>query len=157
MRAFQLFYRGTIPAAALAVWMCAVAPAAAQNADYTPVMSPFQEDFEYQVETDLRPRVDVEGVRWIRFSIRPRNDREYEPDQAVPITVEVDLLNTGDSASVLLIILFEDENGASLDRLELDGIKAGRDRLREVAQKHKVVASVLENTRRVYLFFEVSR
>jgi len=96
-------------------------------------------------------------VRWLRFSIQPRTDREYERDKAVPVTVEVDLNNTGDSADVLLIVLFEDENGAALDRLELDGIKAGRDRLKEVAQKHKVVGSVLENTRRVYLFFEVSR
>jgi len=157
VRAFQLFYRGTILAAALAVWMCTVEPAAAQDRDYTPVTSPFQEDFEYQVGAELRPRVEVDGVRWMRFSIRPRNDRDYERDKAVPVTVEVDLFNTGDGADVLLIILFEDENGASLDRLELDNINAGRDRLREVAQKHKVTASVLEDTRRVYLFFEVSR
>ena len=157
MRAFQLFHRGTIPVAALVVWMCAVEPAAAQNRDYTPVTSPFQEDFEYRVGAELHPGVEVDGVRWMRFSIRPRTDREYEPDMAVPVTVEVDLLNTSDGADVLLIILFEDENGASLDRLELDRIKAGRDRLREVVQKHKVIASVLEDTRRLYLFFEVSR
>ena len=157
MRAFQLFHRGTILVAALVVWMCVTEPAAAQNRDYAPVTSPFQEDFEYQVGAELRPGVEVDGVRWMRFSIRPRTDREYERDKVVPVTVEVDLLNTGDGADVLLIILSEDENGTSLDRLELDGIKAGRDRLREVAQKHKVIASVLEDTRRVYLFFEVSR
>jgi hypothetical protein len=54
-------------------------------------------------------------------------------------------------------VLFEDENGASLDRLELDVIKAGQDRLREVVQKHKITASVLEDTRRLYVFFEVTR
>ena len=59
------------------------------------------------------------------------------------MTVEVDLFNTGESADVLLIVLFEDENGTSLDRLELDGIKVGRDRLKEVVQKHKITASVL--------------
>ena len=144
-------------AVALVVLVCAIGTAAAQDRDYSPVASPFQEDFEYRVGAELRPRVEVDGVRWMRFSVQPRTDREYESDKAVPVTVEVDLNNTGDGADVLVIILFEDENGAALDRLELDGIKAGRDRLREVAQKHKVTASVLENTRRVYLFFEVSR
>ena len=75
----------------------------------------------------------------------------------VPLLVEVDILNNGDSADVLLIVLFEDENGDSLDRLELDTIKAGRGRLKEEIQKHKVTGSVLEATRQLYLFFEVSR
>lgn len=157
MRAFYQLHRGAITAAALVLSICCAGQSAAQNIDYTPVTSPYQDDFEYQVGTDLRPRVEVDRVRWMRFSIRPKSDREYESDKPVPVTVEVDLLNNGDSANVLLIVLFEDENGASLDRLELDGIKTGRDRLREVIQKHKVTASVLAATRRVYLFFEVSR
>lgn len=157
MRAFQLFHRGAITAAALVVWICLTGSATAQNTDDTPVTSPFQDDFKYEVGTDLEPRVEVDGVRWMRFSIQLKSDREYERTKSVPVTVEVDLFNTGESADVLLIVLFEDENGTSLDRLELDGIKVGRDRLREVVQKHKVTASVLQDTRRVYLFFEVSR
>lgn len=148
---------GSVTAAGLLALFGLAGPAAAQDAGYTQVESPFQEDFEFRVGSELRPRVEVDGVRWMRFSIRPKSDREYERSKAVPVTVEVDLDNKGDSADVLLIVLFEDENGTSLDRLELDGIKAGRDRLREVVQKHKVTASVLEDTRRVYLFFEVSR
>ncbi|MDX2435484.1 MAG: hypothetical protein QNL88_00405 [Acidobacteriota bacterium] len=157
MRAFQLFQRGAIAAAALVVWICLANSATAQNTDPTPVTSPFQEDFEYEVGTDLEPLVEVDGVRWMRFSVRLKSDREYERAKAVPVTVEVDLFNTGESADVLLIVLFEAENGTSLDRLELDSIGAGRDRLKEVVQKHKITASVLADTRRVYLFFEVSR
>ncbi len=157
MRAFQHFHRGAITAAALVVWICLAGSASAQNTDYTPVTSPFQEDFIYEVGADLQPLVEVDGVRWMRFSVQLKSDREYERTKAVPVTVEVDLFNTGESADVLLIVLFEDENGNSLDRLELDRIKVGRDRLKEVAQKEKITAFVLQDTRRVYLFFEVSR
>ena len=157
MRAFHQLNRGAIVAASLFAVFCFTDSAAAQNTGYTAVGNPFQEDFEYQVGTDLQPRVEVDGIRWMRFSIQPKSDREYERDKQVPVTAEVDLFNSGDSADVLLIVLFEDENGTSLDRLELGKIKSARDRLREVVQKHKVTASVLEDTRRLYLFFEVSR
>ncbi len=157
MRAIHLFHRGAIVAAALMALSLAAVPAAAQNADYTTAANPFQDDFEYEIGSDLRPLVAVDEVRWIRFAIRPRNDREYDPTKEVPLVVEVDVLNNGNSADVLLIVLFEDENGNPLDRLELDTIKAGRGRLREEVQKHKISGSVLEATRRLYLFFEVSR
>ncbi len=157
MRALHYFHRRAIVAAALTAWISITPLAAAQDADYAAVPSPFQEDFDYRIGGDLRPRVAVDGVRWIRFSIRPRSDREYESTKPVPVTVEVDVLNNGDSADVLLIVLFEDENGTALDRLELGTIGAGRGRLKEEVQKHKVPASVIEATRKVYLFFEVSR
>jgi hypothetical protein len=144
-------------AAALMAWFFITPSAAPQDADYTAVTSPFQEDYEYKIGDDLRPLVAVDGVRWIRFAVHLKNDREYEATKPVPVTVEVDVLNNGDSADVLLIILFEDEAGTALDRLELGKIGAGRGRLKEEVQKHKVTASVLEATRRVYLFFEVSR
>jgi len=144
-------------AAALAALSLAAVPAVAQEADYTTAANPYQDDFDYEIGADLRPLVAVDGVRWIRFAIRPRSDREYDPTKEVPIMVEVDVLNNGDSADVLLIVLFEDENGTSLDRLELDTIKAGRGRLKEEIQKHKIAGSVLEATRKLYLFFEVSR
>ncbi len=157
MRAIYQSHRGAIVAAALMALCLAATPAAAQNADYTTAANPFQDDFDYEIGADLRPLVAVDGVRWIRFAIRPRSDREYDPTKEVPIMVEVDVLNNGESADVLLIVLFEDENGNSLDRLELDTVKAGRGRLREEIQKHKITGSVLEATRSLYLFFEVSR
>ena len=144
-------------AAAMMVWSFVAPSSAAQDADYTAVASPFQEDYDYQIGADLRPLVAVDGVRWTRFSIRPKNDREYEPTKPVPVTVEIDLVNNGDSADVLLIVLFEDESGTALDRLELDKIGVGRGRPKEEVQKHKVTASVLEATRKIYLFFEVTR
>ncbi len=157
MRAFYQSHRGAIVAAALMALCLTATPAVAQDADYTTAANPFQDDFDYEIGADLRPLVAVDGVRWIRFAIRPKSDREYDPTKEVPLLVEVDVLNNGDNAEVLVIVLFEDEDGNSLDRLELDTIKAGRGRLREEIQKHKINGSVLEATRRLYLFFEVSR
>ena len=157
MRAFHQSHRGAIVAATLMALCLAASPAVAQDADYTAAANPFQDDFEYEIGADLRPLVAVDGVSWTRFAVRPRSDREYDPAKEVPLLVEVDVLNNGDSAAVLLIVLFEDENGNALDRLELDNIKVGRGRLREEIQKHKVTGSVLGATRRLYLFFEVSR
>ena len=85
MRAFQLSHRGAIGAAALAAWVFLGGPAAAQDADYTAVTSPFQEDFEYRIGADLRPLVAVDGVRWIRFAIQPKSDREYDPTTGKPV------------------------------------------------------------------------
>jgi hypothetical protein len=157
MRAFQHFHRGTIMAAALLVLSGLYTPTAAQQNDFTAVENPFQQEIEYEIGDDLRPGVEVDGVRWIRFAIRTRNDRQYPADKPVPVNVEIDLLNRADSADVLIIVLFEDENGTALDRLELDPIDAKQDRLREVVQKHKITAAVVEATRRIYLFLEVSR
>jgi hypothetical protein len=157
MRAHFSSHRGAIVAAALMALCLATGTAVAQNADYAAATNPFQDDFEYEIGTDLRPLVSVDGVRWVRFAIRPKTDREYDPGKQVPIVVEIDILNNGDNADVLLIVLFEDENGNSLDRLELDPIGVGRGRLREDVQKHKITGSVLEATRKLYLFFEVSR
>ena len=96
-------------------------------------------------------------MRWIRFAIRVRSDREYPAAKPVPVSVEVDLLNRSENADVLIIVLFEDEDGTALDRLELDSIDAKEDRLKEAVQKHKITAAVIEATKRVYLFLEVSR
>ena len=146
-----------VVAAAMAAMWCATVPLAAQGSNYSVVDNPFQEEFDYAIGTDLEPGVEVDGVQWVRFSLRPRSDREFPPDRPVPVIVELDLVNTSDSADILVIVLFEDEHGIALDRLELGSISAGRDRPREVVQKHKVIASVLDATRKVYLFFEVSR
>jgi len=144
-------------AAALLVLSGSYTPIAAQQNDFTAVESPFQREIEYEIGDDLRPGVEVDGVRWIRFAVRTRNDREYPADKPVPVNVEVDLLNRSENAGVLIIVLFEDENGAALGRLELDSIDAKQDRLREAVQKHKIIASVIEATKKVYLFLEVSR
>ena len=130
--------------------------AGAQDAGYRAVDSPFQDDFEYVVNADLQPLVEVAGVRWMRFGIFVKGDREIDPAKDNPVTVELDFVNTNpDSVKILVIALLEDENGVTLDRVECAKIKAGNDRLKGSAQKHSISGAVLQAMRRVYLFCEV--
>lgn len=134
------------------------ATASAQDAGYRAVESPFQESYEFTLNTDLQPMVEVAGVRWTRFGIFVKGDSEIDPEKDTPVTVELGFVNTGSkSAKVLVIALFEDENGVTLNRLECAKVKAGRDRLKESVQKYKVPGAVLRATRRVYLFCEIER
>jgi len=132
------------------------ATAVAQDADYRAMDSPFQESYEFAINTDLQPKVEVAGVRWTRFGIYVKGDAEIDPGKDNPVTVELGFVNTGsESVKVLVIALLEDENGVTINRLECAKVKAGRDRLKESVQKFKVPGAVLLATHRVYLFCEV--
>ena len=134
------------------------ATATSQDAGYRAVDSPFQDGFEFEVNTDLQPRVEVAGVRWTRFAINVKGDREIDPGKDTPVTVELGFVNTNsESVKVLVIALFEDENGVTLDRLECAKVKASSDRLKESVQKYRISGAVLRATRRVYLFCEVEQ
>jgi hypothetical protein len=134
------------------------ATATAQDAGYRTVDSPFQDGFEFEVNTDLHPMVEVAGVRWTRFGINTKGDREIDPGKDTPVTVELGFVNTNsESVKVLVIALFEDGNGVTLDRLECAKVKAGNDRLKESVQKYRISGAVLRATRRVYLFCEVEQ
>ena len=132
------------------------ATAVAQDADYRAMDSPFQESYEFAINTDLQPKVEVAGVRWTRFGVYVKGDAEIDPGKDNPVTVELGFVNTGsESVKVLVIALLEDENGVTINRLECAKVKAGRDRLKESVQKFKVPGAVLLATHRVYLFCEV--
>jgi hypothetical protein len=134
------------------------ATATAQDAGYREVDSPFQDGFDYAMNTDLQPMVEVEGVRWTRFGIFVKGDREIDPKKEIPVTVELGFVNTNpDAVKVLVIALFEDANGVTLDRLECAKVKASNDRLKESVQKYRISGAVLRATRRVYLFCEIER
>jgi len=132
--------------------------AVAQSPDYRTVSSPFQEDLDYQIGTDLRPRVEIDGVRWTRFAVHPKEGKEIVAGKDTPVTVELEFVNqTSRSASMLVIVLFEDEKGGPLDRVECKPVKTGGDRLKESVQKFKISGDVLLRTRKIYLFCEVER
>lgn len=135
-----------------------VTAVAAQEGGYRAEESPFQGSFDYRVNDDLQPMVEVAGVRWTRFGVYVKSDRELDPEKETPITVELGFVNTNsDSVRVLVIALFEDDNGVTLDRLECAKVKANKDALKEAVQKYKISGAVLQATRRVYLFCEVER
>ncbi len=135
-----------------------VGSATAQEVEYRPVDNPFQEEFEYRIDTDLEPNVEVDGVRWTRFAIHIKDGQEIVADKDIPVTIELEFVSSNrEKVKVLVIALLEDSGGGPLDRVECKPVATSTNRLKESVQKFKLRGSVLEATRRVYLFLEVER
>jgi hypothetical protein len=139
------------------VWVFA-GVSAAQEGEYRSVDNPFQGEFDFAVNTNIQPLIEVDGVQWRRFGLHVKAGREIDSEKEVLVTVENDLLNTtGSSAKVMVIVLLEDAAGTPLDRVECKTVSVGGDRLKESVQKFKLHGAVLEATRKVYLFYEIQR
>jgi len=130
----------------------------AQEGEYRRVDSPYQDDFEYTVNSELTPFVEVDGVRWTRFAVMVKGGKEFVDDKNMAVTVELGFLNrNSDTVRVLVIALFEDAGGTPLDRVECKQVRVSSNRPKESVQKFKLSGAVLEATRRVYLYSEVIR
>jgi hypothetical protein len=135
-----------------------VGSATAQEGEYRVVDNPFQDEFEYRIDTDLQPNVEVDGVRWTRFAIHIKKDQDIVSDKDMPVTVELEFVSSNqEKAKVQVIVLLEDSGGGPLDRIECKPVATSTNRVKESVQKFKLRGSVLEATRRVYLFLEVER
>lgn len=145
-----------VAAAALLPW-CLAGEASAQEVGFRTVASPFQQEFDYTIGDELRPQVEVDGVRWIRFAVTNPDERDVPSDKPVPVEMALELRGGDENAKVQLVVLFEDEHGRPLHRLSCDPVKTGRERVKEIVQRHKVPGAALELTRKVYLYFEVIR
>jgi len=132
--------------------------AEAQSAEYRSVENPFQDELDYRIGATLRPEVEIDGIRWVRFAVQPKEGVEIVADKTVPITVELDFVNRrSGGAQITVIALFEAADGSPLDRVECKTVRAGGDRPKESVQKFKLPGSTLLATRKVYLFAEVKR
>ena len=140
------------------VFAASAATAAAQEGGYRTVDNPFQDGFEFTVNSELQPMVEIEGVRWTRFGLHVKGDREIVPEKEMPVTVELAFVNTNpEGVRIQVIALLEDAHGNVLDRLECTRFSANNDRLKESIQKFKISGSILESTSRVYLFCEIEQ
>ena len=130
----------------------AAAIAGAQSEGVRVVDNPFQDDFEYRVDSDIEPMVEIAGVRWTRFGVHVKGNLMLRRVGGVGLNYVVDNLDPNlhnpDGVKVLVIILFEDVNGNPIDRLECDRVSVSGDRTKESADKYKVSGTVLRATAR---------
>jgi hypothetical protein len=132
--------------------------AAAQEAGYRAVENPYQDGFDFAVNSDLQPMVEIAGVRWTRFGLHVKGDREIARDKEMPVTVELAFVNTNpDGVRIQVIALLEDSHGNVLERVECTRFSANNDRLKESIQKFKIPGAILESMNRVYLFCEIEQ
>jgi hypothetical protein len=130
--------------------------ATAQEGAYRAVDSPFQDGFQFEVNSTIEPMVEVAGVRWTRFGLQIKGGREIDPDKEMPVIVELSLVNTNpESVRVLVIALLEDSAGNLLHRVECSRFGANADRLKEETQRFKIPGQALQSVSQVYLFCEI--
>ena len=134
----------------------AAIPSAAQSAEWRVADNPYQEDVAYRIGDTFNPGVVVEGVRWHSFTVvaPDRGPTGGGVNLSTDLTVEFE--NRGSkSAKILVILLLEDADGNPLERIEVRSFKVANGRLKERTEDIVLSSTTLDETERVYLFFEV--
>ena len=138
----------------LAVVLAAAGGLPAQ--ELTAADNPLQKEFGYQVGEVLSPRLNIAGVRWLSFSVTPKEGKALKAGDEIPVVMSLELENTTTSTvEVLAIFLLEDEQGAQLARLEGDKIKLKGERRSEESTKLKVDGGALAATRKIWAYIDV--
>lgn len=131
-------------------------PAGAQQPTYRQVANPFQEEYPYHVGDSLAPNVEVSGVRWTQVQVEPVSEPPFESGRAVKVRVHLAFDNVGESsARVDVVLLFEDDQGSLLHRLECKTVRVGSDEQRTLEQTYKIQGDVLTATGNLYIFAAV--
>lgn len=122
----------------------------------TPAKSPYQGEIPFKLGQPLDPGVSIDGVVWNEVQVTPKG--KLSSGRAVKTEILLRFHNTtADHARVFVVLLFEDEHGESLDRLELKPTSLGAGKTRRVKEKVKIQSDVLTAARKLYLFCEVRR
>jgi len=132
------------------------AVATAQDGGFERVDNPFQQEYPYSVGEDLRPGVQIDGLKWYLVNISPRDPDDVRPGTPVKTIVRLGFDNTTDrNLKVIAVVLFEDAHGNGLDRVEIDDIRVPARESKVVREKVKLESDLLIATRKLYIFCEV--
>lgn len=144
------------PAYLLAAIMACTAVASAQ--EVAQGANPYQGEFAYRVGNDLDPHVEISGVRWNLVSVAPRNADDLRSGRVAPTDVHLGFENgNADVRKALVILLFEDDQGNMLARIECDPVRLRPNQADSDKQKFKLQSDVLLATRKLYLFCEIQK
>ncbi len=124
--------------------------------DWQQVVSPYQEGFKYSVGDDLRPRVEIDGLRWTRLNLATKGEREIQAGEETPMVLTLEFENRAESSrEARIILLFQDSVGRPLERISLDSVKVGSGKFEEDRQKLKISGDTLLNMTELYIYCEV--
>ncbi len=119
--------------------------------------NPYQGEVACRFGDTVSPNVDIDGVVWHALAVREVGHRKLVSGKAIKTRIEVVLENTRNRrAKADIILLFEDEQGNALDRIELDTISVSSGATKTARQKVKIQADVLTAMRKIYLFAEIT-
>ena len=142
----------------MAVVLACASVGNAQEGNYRQVDNPYQGELAYRLGAKATPMVVIDGLRWKTISVSEVGSKPLQSGRAIKTEVGAEFENTEDgSATVVVVILFEDEQGNSLDRIECKRERIGGGSTRKIRQRFKIQADVLREMARLYLFAEVRR
>ncbi len=123
-------------------------------ADPDSAHSPYQGEMTFKLAKILDPAVSIDGVIWKQVRVRPRAD--LRSGRAIKAEIDLGFENKSpQDVRIIVVLLFEDERGESLDRVELKQVFLSQDRERVFKDKVKIQSDVLSTARKLYLFCEV--
>ena len=143
------------PAKVALLWLFPVLVAAwSPAADPTPAHSPYQGEIPFELGQPLDPGVSIDGVVWNEVQVAPKG--KLSSGRAVKTEVLLGFRNTSSQdVRIIVVLLFEDERGESLDRVELKPASLAAGKARRFKQRLKIQSDVLQEARKLYLFCEV--
>jgi len=119
-----------------------------------PVDNPYQGEFPFTLGEPLEPGVSIDGVVWTGLRVAPQG--KLRSGKAVKTQIELAFDNgTAGGVEILVVVLFEDEHGQNLDRVDLGSFSLAAGRNRRFRKKVKIQSDVLSAAKKVYLFCEV--
>ncbi len=139
------------------VGILAAGPAPAQESEvrYTEAENPWQGEVQYTVGETINPAVEIAGIRWFGLQVTPTSGT-LPSGTEVKAVVRMGFENTtGHNVNVLVVLIFEDEHGTGLDRVELKKVRVKAGQRKVSKEKIRIQADVLRATARLYLFAEV--
>jgi hypothetical protein len=140
---------------ALVAALVAGALFAQETPAYTPGENPFQGDFTFVLGQAVGLHVDIQGVRLDSVTVSAVG--EVRPGQKVKCEAVLAGNNTTDKKPTLTtVLLLEDADGQTLEKVTLDPFKAKAGREFQERQKVTVGGDALAAAHKVYLFIQVA-
>ncbi len=134
----------------------AMATASAQEKPLRQVGNPYQEELPYRIGSDLEPAIDIEGIRWQRVRLTPKDggDPEAGRDHVVVAELQFDSQRRG-GVTLTVVLLLQDETGGELHRLTSPAFRLGSNKTKTFEPKFSISGDDLLATRSMYLFCRV--
>ncbi|MGE5235877.1 MAG: hypothetical protein ACM3O7_05995 [Acidobacteriota bacterium] len=124
------------------------------NPEYTQVANDFGAEFPYSSGSPIELRVEVLGVRFDTVAVTPQG--EIVPGSPVRCEVAVDGSSVArKKAAITFVLLLEDAQGKTLERIGLDPFKVKSERSFSERQRRDVSGDALGSASKAYVFIHV--
>lgn len=127
---------------------------AQEEPPYKPGENPYQDEFAFKLGEPIALYVEIEGTRFAQLTITPQGN--VEPGKNVKCQVVMTGARVGSGrVEVLPVLLLEDQNGKSLDRLTPAPFKVRGERPFEYKDTITVSGDSLAASAKVWVYLEI--